>query len=69
MGKFNVTVYYTYCVTFDNIEADSYEDAANKAYDMGAKCNREDLDFVDYQNCEVAKLDNEGNPIEYATIQ
>lgn len=68
MGKFNVTVYYTYCVTFDNIEADSYEDAANKAYDMGAKCKMEDLDFVDYQNCEVAKLDNEGNPVEYATI-
>lgn len=68
MGKFKATVYYTYCVTFDNIEADSYEEAANKAYDMGAKCKKEDLDFVDYQNCEVAMLDDEGKPVEYATI-
>lgn len=68
MDKFRATVYYTYCVTFDNIEAESFEDAANKAYDMGAKCRKDELDFVDYQDCEVAKLDENGNPLEYDTI-
>lgn len=69
MDKFKATVYYTYCVTFDNIEADSYEDAADKAYDMGAKCKHTDLDFVDYQNCEIAKLDADGHVVELMTIE
>lgn len=55
-------------MTFDNIEAESFEDAANKAYDMGAKCRKDELDFVGYQNCEVARLDENGNPVEYDTI-
>lgn len=68
MDKFKVTVYYTYSVTFDNIEADSYEDAADKAYDMGAKCKKGDLDFVDYQNCEIARLDADGHVAEIITM-
>lgn len=69
MDKFKATVYYTYCVTFDNIEADSYEDAADKAYDMGAKCKNTDLDFVDYQNCEIARLDADGHVVELITME
>lgn len=68
MSKFNVTVYYTYCVSYHDIEAETYEEAADKAYEMGAKCKKSDLDFVDYQNCEVARLDENGNPVEYETI-
>lgn len=68
MSKYDVTVYYTYCKTFKGIEADSFEDAADKACIMGQKLHKDELDFVDYQNCEVARLDKNGIPVEYETI-
>ena len=58
MAKFRVNVYYQYVGSVD-IEAESFEDAFNKGFDLCEAMETSDLDFIGAIDAEV-KQENGG---------
>ena len=64
MEKFHCNVYYEYVYSVD-VDAETMEEAYDKAYQLADSAHTEDLDYVGYNGGNIAEIVN--GKIDYGT--